>query len=155
MARMRIRRVQRTWARATRKNAEMFNWKTFVIKLLKLCAHKASRGGGEGGGKLHQNYLLINLRQKLWHSSSTQRCRFGFRIEFCASASSMNNAKVIYLFSFILFYVNSFMYFVLFYFVLFYILYFILPALNFISFASLSSPCAKLGLKFCNFCVFY
>lgn len=24
-ARMRIRRVQRTWARATRKNAEMFN----------------------------------------------------------------------------------------------------------------------------------
>lgn len=126
MAGMRIRRVQRTWARATRKNAEMFNWKTFVIKLLKLCAHKARRGGGEKrrgeGGKLHQNYLLINLRQKLWNSSSTQRFRFGFRIEFCASASRMNNAKVIYLFSFILFYVKCFMYFVLFYFS------FILPA---------------------------
>lgn len=146
MAGMRIRRVQRTWARATRKNAEMFNWKTFVIKLLKLCAHKASRRGGEkeegGGWKLHQNYLLINLRQKLWHSSSTQRFRFGFRIEFCASATSMNNAKVIYLFSFILFYVKCFMYFVLFY---------ILCFISVLFYLLLSSSAAQLGLKFCNF----
>lgn len=102
-ARMRIRRVQRTWARATRKNAEMFNWKTFVIKLLKLCAHKARQRGetaGEGGSCRWKTASKL-FAHKSEAETVAQRFRFGFRIEFCVSASRMNNAKVIYLFTFI------------------------------------------------------
>lgn len=128
-ARMRIRRVQRTWARATRKNAEMFNWKTFVIKLLKLCAHKARQRGkragereGSAGGKLHQNYLLINLRQKLWQSDSDSD--LDLELNFVSVPAEWTMPKL-FIYS-LLFHLMCFIYFVLFHFVLVDILYFIL-----------------------------